>query len=70
METLLKIDGMKCDGCVAAVEKSLKAQPAVQKVAVDLKAGSAAVTHENGDVAAFIVAIEDAGFDAAVAPNG
>lgn len=69
METFLKIEGMKCGGCVSAVEKSLMAQPSVRSVKVDLEAGSAAVTHEGGDPSAFVAAIEDAGFDAAVAPK-
>ena len=36
-KTMLKIEGMTCSHCKAAVEKALKAVPGVIDVAVDLE---------------------------------
>ena len=35
-ETIIKIEGMSCGHCTAAVEAALKAVPGVQSVVVDL----------------------------------
>lgn len=61
-ETIVKIEGMSCDHCTAAVEKALKAVAGVQTVAVDLKKKQAVVT---GDASheALCEAVEDVGFD-------
>ena len=61
-ETIVKIEGMSCDHCTAAVEKALKAVAGVQTVAVDLKKKQAVVT---GDASheALREAVEDIGFD-------
>jgi copper chaperone CopZ len=60
----LEIEGMGCEGCVAAVDKALRAVPGVRQVAVDLAAGRATVEHEGVDTAALLRAVEKAGYDA------
>lgn len=68
MDIALKIDGMHCGGCVSAVCKVLAAADGVRAVEVDLGAGKATVEAAEGtDPAALISAIEDAGYEAAVA---
>jgi copper ion binding protein len=44
-KTLLKVEGMSCQHCVAAVTEALSALPGVEKVKVDLKKGEAKVRH-------------------------
>lgn len=63
----LEIEGMGCEGCVAAVDKALRAVPGVRTVAVDLKAGRATVEHEGASPAALVQAVEKAGYDARLA---
>jgi copper chaperone CopZ len=62
----LAITGMKCAGCVANVDKALKAVAGVKSATVSLAENSASVT---GDVpvAALIKAVEDAGYKASAA---
>ena len=62
METVLKVEGMMCTHCKAAVEKACKAVPGVTDVVVDLKGKTATVTG-NADVAALKKAIMDEGFE-------
>ena len=62
METVLKVEGMMCTHCKAAVEKACKAVPGVTDVVVDLKGKTATVTG-NADVAALKQAIIDAGYE-------
>ena len=67
MEIRLKVDGMTCGGCKAAVERVLSAQDGVERVSVDLAAGRALVTA--GDAIApqaLVAAVEDAGYEARV----
>ncbi len=45
-QTLLKIEGMSCNHCKAAVEKALREIKGVKDVAVDLDYKRATVTHE------------------------
>ena len=61
----LKVKGMTCDGCVASVERVLKALDGVATVDVSLERGEAAVTFDRGRVAESDLgaAIEDAGYD-------
>ena len=61
-ETIIKIEGMSCGHCTAAVEAALKAVPGVQSVAVDLAKKQAAVSG-NASLTAMHDAIEDIGFD-------
>ncbi len=60
----LEIEGMGCEGCVAAVDQALRAVPGVRIVTVDLKAGRATVEHDGVDAAALVRAVEKAGYDA------
>ncbi len=62
--TTLRIDGMRCAGCVSAVEKQLKAVPGVSDAAVNLATGKAAVTHEAIAPDALVKAVESAGYHA------
>ena len=60
----LKIDGMTCGGCVASVERVLRAVPGVVATKVQLSPGLAEVTFDPArtGVAALQAAIEDAGY--------
>ncbi|MCX7630762.1 MAG: heavy-metal-associated domain-containing protein [Geminicoccaceae bacterium] len=60
----LEVEGMGCEGCVAAVEKALRSVPNVRAVTVDLKAGRAEVEHEGAELAALLRAVEKAGYQA------
>jgi copper chaperone CopZ len=69
MDISLKIDGMHCGGCVASVRRVLSAAEGVRSVDVDLDAGRAKVAAADGtDPAALVAAIEDAGYEASIAP--
>ncbi|MGQ5524974.1 heavy-metal-associated domain-containing protein [Chitinimonas sp. PSY-7] len=65
MEHVFLIEGMTCGGCVAAVEKALKAHPGVQQVTASLADKCAKVDFDpvRTDVATLRAAIEVAGFD-------
>ncbi len=65
-KTTLKIEGMMCEGCVGKVQKGLEALDGVSAVEVNLKKGTAAVTHEGVSDEAMISAVVDAGFRASV----
>lgn len=64
----LHIEGMGCDGCVAAVEDALRKVPGVRRVTVDL-AGAAADVELEGpmDSAPLLAAIDEAGYVASLA---
>ena len=62
METVLRVEGMMCTHCKAAVEKACKAVPGVVDAVVDLKAKTVTVSG-NADVAALKKAITDADFE-------
>ena len=62
METVLRVEGMMCAHCKAAVEKACKSVPGVTDAVVDLKAKTVTVTG-NADVAALKQAITDADFE-------
>lgn len=67
MEITLKIEGMTCGGCKAAVERILNAQPGITAVKVDLPGGQATVTSAGTTAAqALAAAVADAGYDASV----
>ena len=61
----LKVEGMTCGGCVASVERVLKALDGVGKVDVSLERGEAAVEYDGTRVTTddLTAAIEDAGYD-------
>ena len=68
METIkIKVNGMTCAGCTAAVERVLRALEGVTKVSVSLNEGEATVEFESSQVGRedLRAAIEDAGYDAA-----
>lgn len=60
----LVVEGMGCEGCLAAVEKALRTVPGVRAVTVDLKSGRAVVEHAGAYPAALVRAVEKAGYDA------
>jgi copper chaperone len=61
-ETIIKIEGMSCGHCKAAVEKALKAVAGVETAVVDLEKKQAVVTG-NAAMAAMREAVEDAGYE-------
>ena len=61
-EVIIKIEGMSCGHCKAAVEKALKAVPGVETAVVDL-ANKEAVVTGNAPMEAMREAIEDAGYE-------
>jgi len=67
-ETHLTITGMTCASCVAHVEKALKKVPGVDSVAVNLATEEARVEGD-ADVAALIMAVDDAGYGASIATD-
>lgn len=63
MEKRIRIDGMNCGHCSAAVEKALRAVPGVQEVVVDLAAKSATVRMDAGvDEETLTRAVQDGGY--------
>ena len=65
MEQIFKVEGMSCGGCVASVERAVKAVAGVSAVEVRLAEAEATVVFEpqQATVAAIRAAIEAAGFD-------
>jgi len=59
----LSIPGMKCNGCVSAIEKALGEQAGVIKSEVDL-ASKSALIESDASLVALLDAIKAAGFDA------
>lgn len=62
----LKVTGMTCGGCVAAVERALKGVTGVEEVSVDRDKGAASVRIGSGDTGPdeLILAVRTAGYDA------
>lgn len=67
METVLKVTGMTCQGCVRSVSRVLQELPGVETVAVSLERGEAAVVHDPGRAPPEVLrkAVDEAGFAAA-----
>ena len=68
METItLGIKGMTCGGCVASVQRALKALDGVGEVDVSLEREQATIEYESGrvDPARLRTVIEDAGYEVA-----
>lgn len=67
MEQVFHIEGMSCGGCVASVERAVKALPGIEEVDVGLQARLAKVRFDEHrtSAAAIRAAIEDAGYDVA-----
>lgn len=61
MQTVIKVEGMMCTHCKAAVEKACKAVAGVQDAQVDLQAKTVTVTGD-ADKNALVNAIVDAGY--------
>ena len=64
--TELKIDGMTCGHCVAAVKKALEKVPGVTAAQVELASGRAQVEGEPS-LEALLAAVQDEGYQAAPA---
>ncbi len=62
METVIKVNGMMCNHCKAAVEKACKAVPGTTEAVVNLEAKTVTVTG-TADAAALKQAITDAGYE-------
>jgi len=60
----LRIEGMRCDGCVKSVTRVLSAVPGVRSVDVSLAEGRASIRYDasRADVDALRRAVERAGF--------
>lgn len=67
--TILNIQGMTCGGCVRSVSNALQRIEGVAKVDVALEQGKATVDYDADmtDPAELAAAVDDAGFEAAVA---
>ena len=64
--TVIKVGGMSCQGCVKNITGVLSALPGVSSAEVSLEAAEARVAFDAQSVsrAVLVEAIEDAGFDA------
>jgi copper chaperone len=64
----LAVAGMKCENCVAKVDKALRGVEGVKDVKVDLKKQTAVVTLASASVKPEVLfkAVDDAGFKAAI----
>ncbi|WP_306606741.1 heavy-metal-associated domain-containing protein [Azonexus sp.] len=64
--TVIKVGGMSCQGCVKNITEVLQAMPGVSAVEVLLEPGEAKIAFDPALIArdALLSAIEDAGFDA------
>ncbi|MEJ2360982.1 MAG: cation transporter [Gammaproteobacteria bacterium] len=65
MSTTLKVNGMTCGHCVAAVTKALENIPGVDKADVSLEKGQAIVSGE-ADSQAMVAAVKEEGYEAEV----
>jgi copper chaperone CopZ len=59
----LAIPGIKCNGCVTAIEKALGGETGVIKYEVDLETKTATI-ESNASLAVLVDTIETAGFEA------
>ena len=65
-KTVLKIEGMMCEGCVKTVREALENLSGTTSVDVNLKKGTATVQHEGVSDETLIGAVVDTGFRASV----
>ncbi len=63
-----KVNGMKCGGCVASVEKAIKELSGTESVEVDLDT-SMAVVKTSADAKEVGAAIDASGFNAILIPE-
>jgi copper chaperone CopZ len=69
--TTIGVRGMTCGNCVKHVEQALRGVAGVQAVQVDLKGGTARVTHAPGvSIDAMVAAIDEAGYEAGAGASG
>lgn len=67
-ETVLKVEGMTCGGCVRRVNHALRALDGVEVIEVRLDDGRVRVRHDaRSSVDAMIEALRDAGYEGALA---
>ena len=66
-EIVLNVEGMTCDHCVKAVTGALESVPGVEKAIVSLDDKEAKVSGSIIDKAALIAAVEEEGYEAAIA---
>jgi copper chaperone len=66
-DSVIKVSGMTCQGCVNSVTRVLSAVPGVASVQVSLERGEAALRYDPAKAteAQLRQAVEDAGFEAA-----
>jgi copper chaperone CopZ len=66
----LAVEGMHCDSCVALIEETLREDPRVSEVAVDLEAGRASVVFDPDAVSPdeLCAAIVELGYQASPLP--
>ena len=65
-KTVLKIEGMMCEGCVAKVQSALQSLNGVDSVDVNLRKGTATTVHRGLSDETLITAVVDVGFRASV----
>jgi copper chaperone len=64
MTKIYRVSGMTCDGCARAVESAIRAaDPAVDRVSVDLAKGTVTVGGSTATDQLIAEAVDDAGFD-------
>lgn len=63
MSTTLKVDGMTCAHCTAAVKKALEQVPGVETAQVSLEKAQAVVTGD-AELRAMVAAIKEEGYGA------
>lgn len=63
----LSINGMTCDHCVHAVTNALKGVPGVTDAVVILEKKAATVSGEGVDAGKLIAAVQEEGYEAALA---
>jgi copper chaperone CopZ len=63
---VIKIEGMHCHKCEAAIQKALTAKPGVREVEVDFPTGQASVLFDRDSVTVseLMEAVQDAGYHA------
>mgnify|MGYP001578096304 CR=1 FL=1 len=67
MQSVVKVQGMTCQGCVKSVTRVLQALPGVEAVEVSLERGEASLRYDpaQATIEQLRRAVEDAGFEAA-----
>jgi copper chaperone CopZ len=63
MQTTIKVTGMTCSHCVAAVTKALRKVPGVEQAEVSLEQKQARVTGD-ADTQALLAAVKEEGYEA------